>query len=143
MDISAGQLLHLELREHVGKWGWGGDCKSQNTRKSPSLFEMTGKKKKPPEQLQSSKMHKGKKCQGEEGGSRPSHCEVTGGQKKKKWRVLCLIKGLRTSAMGRTSSFKEISLTSSDGSAASGYSGKVHKWFKVPVALSQFTQALD
>lgn len=60
------------------------DCKSRNTRKSPSLLEMTGKKKKPPEQLQSSKMHKGKKCQGEEGGSRPSHCEVTGGQKKKK-----------------------------------------------------------
>lgn len=86
MDMSAGQLLHLELREHVGKrGGWGGgDCKSQNTRKSPSLFEMTGKKK-PPEQLQSSKMHKGKKCQGEEGGSRPSLCEVTGSQKKKKW----------------------------------------------------------
>lgn len=54
-----------------------------------------------------------------------------------------MIKGLRTSVMGRTSSFKEISLTSSDGSAASGYSGDVHKWFTVPVAMSQFIQALD
>lgn len=70
-------------------------------------------------------MPKGKKCQGEEGDSGPSHCEETGGKKK---MVNPLFdkkkKDLRTSAMGRTSSFKEISLTSSDDSAASDYRGK-------------------
>lgn len=46
MNMSAAQLLHLWLREHLSRW-WG-NHRSQNTKKSavkPSLLEMAAQRK--------------------------------------------------------------------------------------------------
>uniref|UniRef100_A0ABK0M2P8 60S ribosomal protein L7a n=1 Tax=Rattus norvegicus TaxID=10116 RepID=A0ABK0M2P8_RAT len=83
-----------------------------------------------------------KESQGEERDPSPQRHQETGGQKG--WSILCLRKGPRTAALGRTSSPKEISHASSNGPATSGCSGRaiLYKRLKVPPAINQITQAL-
>uniref|UniRef100_A0ABK0LM11 Ribosomal protein eL8/eL30/eS12/Gadd45 domain-containing protein n=1 Tax=Rattus norvegicus TaxID=10116 RepID=A0ABK0LM11_RAT len=62
----------------------------------------------------------------------------------KTWSILCLRKGLRTSALDRTSSPKEISHASSMALLCQATArGILYQQLKISPAINQFTQALD